>query len=377
MDEFYRAYAQVDLGAIRHNIKEARRNINKETKIMAIVKANAYGHGAIEVADTLKDLVDAYGVAMIEEAIELRNAGVDKMILILGYSAPTVFKEIVSYDISQTVFEYELAKMLSDEAVAQGKKAKIHIKLDTGMGRIGFKPTKENAEVVKLISELPGIEIEGIFTHFARADEETIEPAKEPFEKYQTFITYLDELGVSIPIHHVSNSASIIGFKEANLNMVRSGITTYGLYPSHEVKKDVLKLQPAMQLKSHISYLKEVDPGTPIGYGGTFVTERTSVIATIPIGYADGMKRDLSNKASVLIHGTLAPIVGRICMDQFMVDVTDLNEVKEGDIVTIFGEDEGAFLSMDEVSEQAHSFSYEFACSISGRIPRKYINRTE
>ncbi|MBP3702303.1 MAG: alanine racemase [Lachnospiraceae bacterium] len=371
--KFYRACAEVDLNAIRHNISEVKKNIDKKTKVMAVIKANAYGHGAVRTAEALEELADAYGVAIVEEGKELREAGVDKMILILGYTHPDLFEEVITYGLSQTVYEYEAAKLLGEVASEMGKTARIHIKVDTGMSRIGFIPTRENAEIVKKISMLPGIEIEGIFTHFARADETSIEPARKPFAAYMQFLDWLMELGVNPGIRHAGNSASIIGFPESNLDMVRSGIITYGIYPSHEVQKDVLKLIPAMELKSRVSYLKEIEPGTAVGYGGTFIAEKKTRVATVPIGYADGMKRDLSGKGSVLIRGQRVPIIGRICMDQFMVDVTEIQNVKEGDCVTIFGRDGQEEITVDEIAELAHSFSYEFLCSVSERVPRKYI----
>ena len=232
---------------------------------------------------------------------------------------------------------------------------------------------EESLDTVEKISKLPGLEVEGIFTHFARADEKTIEPAREPFRKYMAFVEELEKRGVKIPIHHVSNSASIIGFSEANLDMVRSGITTYGLYPSNEVAKDVLVLEPAMQWKSIISYIKTVEPGTSISYGGTFTAKEKMTVATIPVGYADGMKRDLSGKGRVLIHGQYAPILGRICMDQFMVDVSHIKEAAIGDTVTIFGKDGEKNIPVEEIAEKSHSFNYEFVCSITNRVPRKYL----
>lgn len=371
--KYDRTYVEIDLDAIKHNIRCEREKVGDKVKIMAIIKANAYGHGDIEVAEALKDEVDAYGVAIIEEALKLRKAGVTKMILILGHTGKIWYDDLIKNDISQAVYSYEMAKILSEEAMRLGKKAKIHIKVDTGMGRIGFQPVKDNIEVIYAISRLPGIEIEGIFTHFARADEKTIEPAREPFRKYITFVEELEKRGVKIPIHHVSNSASIIGFPEANLDMVRSGITTYGLYPSDEVAKDVLVLEPAMQWKSIISYIKTVEPGTSISYGGTFTAKEKMTVATIPVGYADGMKRDLSGKGRVLIHGQYAPILGRICMDQFMVDVSHIKEAAIGDTVTIFGKDGEKNIPVEEIAEKSHSFNYEFVCSITNRVPRKYL----
>lgn len=373
MRQFDRTYAEVNLQAIRHNIEEARRNIKPDTKIMAIVKANAYGHGAVPVAKALVSQVDAYGVAMIEEALELRDAGIDKMILILGYTGEEWFDQLVKQRISQTIYTYDMAEKLSEIAVSFGKQTPIQIKVDTGMGRIGFAPTEESLDLVVKISQLPGVFIEGIFTHFARADEKTIEAAREPFARYMEFVQGLEERGIRIPIRHVSNSASIIGFPEANLDMVRSGITTYGLYPSEEVSKEIMKLQPAMEWKSRISFVKKVEPGTSISYGGTFTAESPMMVATVPVGYADGMKRDLSGKGRVLVHGEYAPILGRVCMDQFMIDVTEIPDVKIGDVVTIFGKDGGECIPVEEIAELSHSFNYEFVCSITDRVPRKYL----
>lgn len=373
MKEYSRTYAAVDLGAIRHNINEVRRNVKADTKIMAVVKADAYGHGAVKVSHALKDLVDAYGVAIIEEALELRQSGIDKMILILGYTDPQWYPELVKNHISQTIYTWEMAEELNETAGKLGEKAAVHIKLDTGMGRIGFAPTKENIMVVKRISKLPYLELEGIFTHFARADEETVQPIKEPFQRFMFFVTELEREGVHIPVRHVSNSASVIHFPEGNLNMVRSGITTYGLYPSELVPKDILHLKPAMQWKSVISYVKEIEAGTSISYGGTFTSKQPMRVATIPVGYADGMKRDLSNKGRVLVHGRYADILGRVCMDQFMVDVTGIPETLEGDDVTIFGRDGDREITVEEIAGLSHSFNYEFVCSVTRRVPRRYI----
>lgn len=373
MREYDRTYAEVNLQAIRHNIKEARKNIQPETKIMAVVKANAYGHGAVPVSLALRDLVDAYGVAMIEEAMELREAGIDKMILILGYTGENWYDQLVEHRISQTVYTLDMARKLSDVAVGMGKKTPIHIKVDTGMGRIGFPPTEQSADVVKEIAGLPGLVLEGVFTHFARADEKTIDAAREPFERYMNFVKLLEKRGVDIPVKHVSNSASIISFPEANLDMVRSGITTYGLYPSEDVPKNIMKLQPAMEWRARISYVKRVESGTSISYGGTFTAKESMLVATVPVGYADGMKRDLSGKGRVLVHGEYAPILGRVCMDQFMIDVTHIPEVKMGDWVTIWGTDGDRSIPVEEIAELSHSFNYEFVCSVTSRVPRKYI----
>lgn len=369
---YERTYAQIDLGAIRHNILEERRRVGKDVKIMAIIKADAYGHGDIPVAETLNDLVDAYGVAIPEEALRLRKKGIGKMLLILGHTGREWFEDIIKNHISQTVYTFEMAKQLSETAVELGEKVKIHIKIDTGMSRIGFMPVKDNIEVIRAVSELPGIEIEGIFTHFARADESTSEAAREPFEKYMIFTRELEDRGIQIPIKHTANSASIIQFPESWLDMVRSGITTYGLYPSEEVTKETLDLKPALQWKSVVSYVKRIHPGTSVGYGGTFTAKRETTVATVPVGYADGVRRDLSGKGRVLIRGQYAPMIGRICMDQFMVDVTDIEGVSEGDTVTLIGTDGANRISVEEVAGLSHSFNYEYVCGITDRVPRKY-----
>ena len=370
-----RVYAGIDLDALRYNMESMHKNIKEGTKIAAVIKADAYGHGALTVAKTIEDLPYVWGfaVATADEAEMLIADGRKKPILILGISFPEHYELIVEKEIRPAICEYESAKALSDIAVRKNKTCHIHIKIDTGMSRIGFIPCEESLDTVEKISKLPGLEVEGIFTHFARADEKTIEPAREPFRKYMAFVEELEKRGVKIPIHHVSNSASIIGFSEANLDMVRSGITTYGLYPSDEVAKDVLILEPAMQWKSIISYIKTVEPGTSISYGGTFTAKEKMTGATIPVGYADGMKRDLSGKGRVLIHGQYAPILGRICMDQFMVDVSHIKKAAIGDTVTIFGKDGEKNIPVEEIAEKSHSFNYEFVCSITNRVPRKYL----
>lgn len=367
-----RTYAEIDLNAIRYNISEEKKFVGKDVKIMAVIKADAYGHGDCEVAEVLRDLVDAYGVAIPEEALRLRERGIRKMILILGYTGSGWFEEIIENDVSQTVYNYEMARRLSDAACRLDKKARIHIKIDTGMSRIGFMPVKDNIEVIHSISELPGLEIEGIFTHFARADEKTPDAAREPFEKYMMFVSELENRGIHIPVKHAANSAAILQFRDSCLDMVRSGISTYGLYPSKEVVKDKIHLKPALQWKSIVSFVKWIHPGTSVSYGGTFVADRDTKVATIPVGYADGVRRELSGKGKVLIRGQYAPIIGRICMDQFMVDVTHIDPVLEGDEVTLIGRDGERAISVEEVAELSHSFNYEYICGISKRVPRKY-----
>lgn len=378
-EPYYRVQARVNLSAIRHNLQEIRKSINSDTKLMVIIKADAYGHGAVPLAKAIGDsgYVDAYGVAIIEEAVELRNAGIKKPILILGYTPSQQYDLVVENDVSQTIFQYEMAKALSEEAVRQGKTAKVHIKLDTGMSRIGYPDKKESIEEIKRIVELKNLEVEGIFTHFARADERDKSCTYRQIERFNCFIEQLEKENIFIPIKHMSNTAGIMEFKEANYNMVRCGIATYGIYPSDEVSKDKVRLIPAMELKTHVIYVKDVEAGVGISYGATYVTDKKRRIATIPVGYADGYSRNLSNTGKVIIHGQYAPIVGRICMDQFMVDVSDIPDVKQGDLVTLLGKDQDACISAEELAAWSHSFPYELVCTIGKRIPRVYIDNDE
>lgn len=370
---YYRVQANVDLNAVYHNIQEMRRLIKKGTKLMAIIKADAYGHGAVTIAKALDDKgIDAYGVAIIEEAVELREAGIKKPILILGYTPKEQYDLVVSYDVTQTVFQYEMAQALSEEAIKQGKTVKIHIKLDTGMSRIGFKDNEESIKEIKRISVLKGIEIEGLFSHFARADETDRSCTDIQLKRYLDFADKLENENIHIPVKHIANSAGIIEFPEANLDMVRCGISTYGIYPSEDVNHKDVKLLPAMELKTHVIYVKEVEEGIGISYGATYVTDKKTRIATIPVGYADGYSRNLSNKGKVIIHGQYAPIIGKVCMDQFMVDVSGIDNVKQGDTVTLLGRDQDAYISSEELAEWSHSFPYELVCTVGKRIPRVY-----
>ncbi len=371
---YYRVQANVNISAIQHNLQEVRKKINKDTKLMVIIKADGYGHGAIPIAMVLDEdkNVDAYGVAIIEEAIELRNAGIKKPILILGYTAKEQHHLVISYDIAQTVFQYDMAESLSMEAMRQGKIAKIHIKLDTGMSRIGFADTKESVEIIKKISELPSIELEGMFSHFACADECDKHSALVQLNRYIAFHNMLEEKQIHIPIKHLANSAGIMEIPQAYFNMVRSGIVTYGIYPSDEVNKKELQLTPAMEWKTHVVFVKEVEEGIGVSYGSTYVTNKRMKIATIPVGYADGYSRNLSNTGRVIIHGVYAPIIGRICMDQFMVDVTGIDNVQQGDEVTLLGKDGDAYISAEELAANSHSFPYELVCTVGKRVPRVY-----
>ncbi|MDF2611257.1 MAG: alr2 [Lachnospiraceae bacterium] len=372
--KYYRVQANVNLNAIRHNLLQIRNKLDVNTKLMAIIKADAYGHGAVPLAKAIRtsDMIDYYGVAIIEEAVELREAGIEKPILILGYTPKEQYDLVVAYDVAQTVFQFEMAEALSREAKRQGKIAKIHIKIDTGMSRIGFSDTKESVVEIKRIAALENIEIEGLFSHFARADETDKTSTKNQLDRYIEFNNRLEKEQIHIPLKHIANSAGIIEFPEAYFNMVRCGIATYGIYPSDVVNHQEIPLIPAMELKTHVIYVKDVETGVGISYGATYITDKKTRIATIPVGYADGYSRNLSNHGRVIIHGQYAPIVGKICMDQFMVDVTHIADVKQGDSVTLLGRDADAYISAEELAEGSHSFAYELVCTVGKRIPRVY-----
>lgn len=375
MNPYNRINAVIDLSAIEYNFEQMHQNLRPGTNMLAVVKADAYGHGSVPIAKLIesKEYIWGYGVATAEEGFHLRKYGIKKPILLLGLAFPEHYEQMIREDIRSCVFKMDTARFLSQTAVKLGMTAKIHFALDTGMNRIGYEPSEESKKEMLAISRLDGIEVEGMFTHFARADELSVEPAYEQFARYQAFSRQLEEAGVSIPIHHCCNSAGIIRMSDANLDMVRAGISIYGMYPSEEVEKEPVHLQPAMSITSHIAYIKTVKAGAQISYGGTFVTEKETTVATIPVGYADGYPRNLSNVGYVLIHGKKAPILGRVCMDQFMVDVSDISEAKEYDLVTLVGQDGSSVITVEALSELCGRFNYEFVCDISKRVPRTYI----
>lgn len=377
MKRYMRVYAQIDLDAIRHNITQVRKKVGNDTGIMLVIKADGYGHGSVAVAQALQEQVEAFCVATIEEGILLRNRGITKTILILGYTAKEQYPQLMQYDLSQTVFEYDMAKAISKLAVAMNKVGKIHIAVETGMNRIGFYDDEQSIDVIQKISELPMIAMEGIFTHFACADEKDKTSAYRQIQRYQTFVEQLEQKGITIPIKHMANSAAIMDLDCATFNMVRSGIITYGLYPSEEVKKEVLQLKPAMELKSHIVYMKTVKAGEGVSYGSTYVTEKETKIATVSIGYADGYPRAASSVGRVLVRGNYANIVGRVCMDQLMIDVSHIDDVEEGDIVTLVGKDGENRITSEEVANHMNTINYEFICGLGRRVPRVYIEGGE
>lgn len=369
---YQRTYAKIDLDKIEYNINNILKKVDSRAKFLAVIKADAYGHGAVPVSRLIEDKCDFFGVACVDEALELINSGIKKPVLVLGYVSPKQYFDVVKNDIRIPIFSYDTAKALSDEAVRQGKVSVFHFCVDTGMSRIGFQVNEESADTCKKITRLPNIRAEGLFSHFASADEKDLSKAVKQRELFDVFALMLAERKINIPIKHINNSAGIMVFDDM-LDMVRAGIVIYGLYPSDEVDKSLLDIKPALEWKTHVSHIKTLEAGREISYGGTYKTERETVVATIPVGYADGYPRCLTNKGRVIIKGKYAKIIGRVCMDQFMVDITDIPDVNIEDEVTLVGTDGNAKLTMEEVSGLAHSFNYELPCRISHRVPRVYV----
>jgi len=370
-------WVEVDLKAIAHNIRELRRITNPKARIMAVVKANAYGHGMIEVArQSLENGAEALGIANIEEGIQLRKAGIDAPVLIFGYTSPVHAKKLIEFDITQTVYSYETSRALSEALSAYGKKIKVHIKVDTGMGRLGLlgEITDSSVSEAESISRLPMLELEGIYTHFATADESDRSYAGKQFEIFMGFLNQLRIAGLEIPVTHAANSAAIINMPETHLDMVRAGISIYGLYTSEEVDRSIINLKPAMELKTKIIHLKKVPAGFKVGYGTTYETEKPTTIATVSIGYADGLNRLLSSKGRMLVcGGQSAPIVGRVCMDMTMLDVGEILEIVMEEEAVVFGKQGNASISVDEIASTINTINYEVISTIMERVPRIYL----
>ncbi len=375
MKTYKRVYAQVDLDAILHNMEQMRRIIDPDTKIMGVIKADGYGHGAIPIGRELEKLgyVWGYATATVEEAQVLRRNGLSKPILTLGACFPEQYPALADEGIRATVFSLRQAQEMESFAQKAGKEIKIHIKADTGLSRLGFQVTEAAADEIAQISRMPHMVMEGLFTHFAKSDARDKTMANEQMEQFRRMQEMLKERGVAIPMCHCSNSAAIIDMPKANMSVVRAGISLYGLWPSDEVRKDHIDLKPALSLKSRIVFLKELEAGRTISYGATYETTGTQRIATIPVGYGDGYPRSLSGKGYVLIRGKRAPICGRICMDQFMVNVTHIPEAAEGDEVILVGADGQERITMEEIGDLSGRFNYEFACDLGKRIPRVYV----
>ena len=367
----HNSYVNIDLDAISHNFAAVQNRAG--VPVMAVVKADAYGHGAVPIASLLEPQCAMFGVSSIQEALELRRAGIGKPILILGHTPVDAYEDAIRQGIRPAIFRLEDGLALSQAAQRLGLPAPFHFAVDTGMSRIGFQVCQQDADICAKIAALPGLVPEGLFSHFATADSSDLTKTQAQAARFAAFDEMLKARGVIIPIRHLNNSAGIIQFG-GRYEMVRSGIVTYGLYPSPEVPRDPLPLIPALSWLSHVTHVKTLPAGREISYGGTFVTEKDTVVATIPVGYADGYRRQLSGRFYVLIDGRKAPILGRICMDQLMVDVTDIPGAAVGSKVTLIGTDGDETISMEAIASQAGSFPYEFACGISRRVLRNYIS---
>lgn len=372
LDKYFRCYATIDLDAIVENVKATKEKLNKDTQIIAVIKTDGYGHGAVPVAKTVESLCYGFAIASFSEGHNLRRHGIDKPIFILGYIPPHDHEKAIKEDLIPPVFTMKTALEINECAAKLGKVAKISIAIDTGMGRIGYSVSEESINEIVEISKLPNLKIESMFTHFAKADYADKSSAEKQIEQFNYMINSLKEKGVSASFYHCANSAAMMEIPESSMSLSRIGISMYGLYPSEEMNKENVKLIPAMSIYSHVVYVKDVEPGTGISYGHTFVTDKPMTIATIPVGYGDGYCRNFSNNGYVLINGKKAPIVGRVCMDQFMVDVTGI-DAKEGDLVTLVGKDGNEEILVDDIALKADSFNYEFVCSVGKRVPRVYL----
>ncbi len=374
MTDEERVLAIVDLDAIAYNIRNIRKRTAEGTGIIGIIKADAYGHGSVETAKVLLDNgADWLAVAVVDEGLNLRKNGIDAPILLLGYTPELRLDDVINNGFIQTVYSYDTAEKLSKAAVRLSKTAVIHIKIDTGMGRIGYRVNEESADEILKISKLPNIDVNGMFTHFSTADEADKTYTLEQYNKFVKMNDMLEERGLHIPVRHASNSAAIIDFDNMMFNMVRPGIILYGAYPSDDVKKENLSIMPAMSIKTHVSYVKDVNKGDSISYGRKYIAPEKRRIATIPVGYADGFIRAYSNGGKVLVRGQYAPIVGRICMDQFMVDVTDIDGVEVNDEVVLMGKQGDKEITADFIASVLDTINYEVFCTLSKRVPRQYI----
>lgn len=377
---FDRVCAKIDLSAIQYNLEQISRLLSDNTGIIGVIKTDGYGHGALPMAKELEkiDSVKGYGVATAEEAMQLKNNGIRKPVIIIGYSFPSSYEEMLIRDVRLTVFREDMLDLIEATASRLGLIAKVHIKVDTGMSRIGISPDDKGIEFVRKALSYEHILVEGVFSHFARADETDKSSAIRQLQRFDSFIDSVKtKLGHEFKMVHIANSAAIIEMPESHKEYVRAGVIMYGLWPSDEVNRDVIDLKPLLSLVSHITFIKEVPAGTEVSYGGTYVTEAPTKIATIPVGYGDGYPRLLSNKGSVIVAGKKAPIIGRICMDQFMVDITDIPGVCEGDEVTLIGRSGDECITMEDIAKQSGMLNYELACIIGKRVPRAYTKNGE
>lgn len=377
MNELRPVWAEINLDNLAHNIREVKRVVKPGTMITAVIKADGYGHGAVQIGKTLlENGAERFAVATLSEAIQLRKSYKNIPILILGYTPNESADLVVKHNIIQTIYTYDQAVAYSKKAKELDGEVKVHIKIDTGMSRLGMKVNEETIETIKEINKLPNLIIEGIFTHFAVADETQKEFTYNQAQKFKFICDALEKEDINIPIKHVSNSAAIIDLPEMNYNMVRAGIMLYGLYPSNQVDKNKVKLKEVMSLKVKISHVKEIEKGIGVSYGLLYKADKPAKIATLPIGYADGYTRLLSGKAKALVNGKKVPVIGRICMDQCMIEVTGL-DVNTGDEVILFGQDGNNYITIDDVAQNIETINYEIVCMISKRVPRVYIKSNE
>ena len=367
------AWAEIDLDAIAYNTRNIKKLIG-DKDLIAVVKANCYGHGVIDLIPTLlENGASRFAVAMISEALEIRDNKITAPVMILGFTPLYLGEELINNNIEQTVYDLDYAKELSKIALTLNKKAKIHIAIDTGMGRIGFLPNEKSIDNITEICSLEGIEVIGIFTHFSTSDEKDKEYSHDQFTKMLSVMDTLKKRGIDIPLKHVANSGAIIDLPDTYLDAVRAGIILYGYYPSDEIDKNNLALKPALTLKATITNVKTLEKDMYVSYGRTFKTSNETIVATIPVGYADGYLRKLAENGKVIIKGEFAPIIGRICMDQFMIDVTNIPDVKIGDEVILLGEKNDLKYNADDMAKKLDTINYEVTCMLKSRLPRVYI----
>ncbi len=371
-----RAAVYVHIDRLIHNLRAMKEILPGKTKLVAVLKANGYGHGASAIAHALESEpgIWGYALATAEEAIALRDAGIRKPLMILGYTWEYAYESLIDREIRMAVFRGDTLEALSAASERVGKNALIHIPVDTGMSRIGVWPDERGLDYVRRAWSMKGVEVEGLFTHFARADEKDLSYARGQLQSFVSFAESLKQEGIDIPLVHCDNSAGMLVLEHAPMNLARAGITMYGLWPSSEVDHSLIRLQPVLEFKSHVVCVRQIPAGTAVSYGGTWVSERPTNIATIPVGYADGYPRSLSGVGEVLIRGVRVPIVGRVCMDQMMVDVTDHPEIREDDEVTLIGRDGKEEITAEELGDRSGRFNYELVCDISERVPRVYVN---
>lgn len=372
--QYRRCYAEISKKALLHNLQEIKKRLAPGVRLLAVVKADAYGHGMKEIARLIGQEVDFFAVATVEEALELAGGGVPKPVLVLGYTAPVQYQEVISAGIRPTIYNLEDAKHFQEAAKKSGRRAPVHIAIDTGMTRIGFGIEEKDADAIEEIYRMPNIEVEGIFSHFSCSDQEDKAYCYFQIDNFSKMLGMLKERQVEIPIRHLANSAGIMEFDDYRYDMVRAGIVLYGIYPSEDVQKNRMDLVPVLSWKTHVIRVREVGAGVSVSYGATYTTTKPTRIATLSVGYADGYPRALSSRGHVLLHGKYAPIIGRICMDQMMVDVTDIPETAVGDIVTLVGKDHEKSISIEEVADPAGRFNYEMLCGISPRVQRVYMD---